>query len=325
METSISHLIHKISEQKYEQFGSLLKNNMTDNFNLHSFKNELICDYIKQFAKEIFAEEIHSMIGLLNKIEVGIAVVDVPQTTLFDESENTVIGAAVVMGIFNHIGIANLDPINQLPFMVHTASHSNERKIDSKGLQKPSPELKLGFHNDGLLSTNKIEIPECIMVYNFYISYRKPGNFMWIPTVLWEEGEKYEALAKEKDVRVKIKLNPNYHFDEKGDIVNTIFDYVEAPISKVSKFGERRFFLNGQVLLEDNLQEHVDFVQSIRDSLEKNTQKICIPQCERRAFYIKNTLGFHARNIFEEPIEGVDLTRVYLRAVDTNAELYSSI
>ncbi len=209
--------------------------------------------------------------------------------------------------------------------MVHTASHSNEQHIDSKGLDKPSPEMKLGFHNDGLLSSKSIEIPVYVMVYNFYISYRKPGNFMWVPTALWTEGEKFEAVVKEKQLKVKIKLNPNYHFDHKGEIVNTIFDFIEAPISQINQSGERRFFLNGQVLSDTNLQSNVDFVQSIRDSLENNPHKICIPQCERRAFYIKNTAGFHARNIFEEPIEGVDLTRVDIRADDVNAEVYSSL
>ncbi len=74
----------------------------------------------------------------------------------------------------------------------------------------------------------------------------------------------------------------------------------------------------------DNIQKHVDFVQSIRDSLERNQIKISIPQQERRAFFIKNTAGFHARNIFEKPIDGIDLTRVYLRAVDINSEQYFS-
>jgi hypothetical protein len=40
---------------------------------------------------------------------------------------------------------------------------------------------------------------------------------------------------------------------------------------------------------------------------------------------MKNTAGFHARSIFEDPIEGNDLTRVYLRAVDVNSERYSSL
>ncbi|MFW2535429.1 MULTISPECIES: hypothetical protein [unclassified Legionella] len=147
---------------------------------------------------------------------------------------------------------------------------------------------------------------------------------MWIPTALWEEREKYRVITTDENMRIKIKLNPNYHVDERGDIVNTIKNYVETPISQLNKKGEQRFFLNGQVLPDNNPIEHVEFVQSIRDSLENNAIKICIPQCERRAIFIKNTDGFHARNIFEEPIEGVDLTRVYLRAVDVNAELYSA-
>ena len=84
------------------------------------------------------------------------------------------------MGIFNNIGIANLDQINQTPFVIHTASYSNEQEIDSKGLENFTPAMKLGFHNDGLLSDKQIEIPHHIMVYNFFIGYRTPGNFISI-------------------------------------------------------------------------------------------------------------------------------------------------
>jgi len=163
------------------------------------------------------------------------------------------------------------------------------------------------------------------MVYNFYISYHKPGYFMWIPTKLWDEAEKFETLTKDIKWTIKIKLNPNYHLDEKHEIVNTLFEHIEAPISQITEKGKRQFFLNGQVLLEDNSKEHVDFIQSMRDSLEKNSRIIYIPQRERRAFFIKNTSGFHARSVFEEPIENIDLTRVYLRAVDVNSELYSTM
>ena len=62
----------------------------------------------------------------------------------------------------------------------------------------------------------------------------------------------------------------------------------------------------------------------MRNSLLKNEFKIRIPQKERRIIFLNNTLGFHARDVFEEPIENVDLSRVMLRMVDINAELYPS-
>ncbi|WP_019218392.1 hypothetical protein [Legionella tunisiensis] len=264
-----SELIHKISEQKYELFSLQLKNKISDVIDLHIFKNDLVCTFVKQLAGEIFFEEIQSMLGLLNEVEVGVVALDVPHISLFAQEENVVFGVAVVIGVFNNIGTSNLDPINQLPFMIHTASYSNEQQLEFKGLEKFTPQMKLGFHNDGLLSPDKIEIPEYIVVYNLYLSYRKPGNFMWVPTALWEEREKYELLAKEENVRIKIKLNPNYHVDATGDIVNTITNYVEVPISQLNKKREQRFFLNGQVLPDNNSQKHVEFVQNIRDSLEK--------------------------------------------------------
>lgn len=265
------------------------------------------------------------MLDLLNKIEVGIVALDIPQVPFFKDDENIVLGIAIVMGIFSQIGTPNIDPINKLPFMMHIASHSNEQQLDLKGLEKSTPGTKLGFHNDGLLSPHQIEIPEYIVVYNCYLNYQKPGYFMWIPTASWKEKEKYYLVAKKENRKIKIKLTPDYHSNEQGELVSSIAERIEAPISNINSQGECLFFLNGQVLPDENSPDCVNFIQEIRDSLERNSIKICIPQCERRAFYIKNTAGFHARTIFEEPIEGVDLTRVYLRAVDVSAELYSSL
>lgn len=322
---SESKFVHQISADKYEQFGLELIKSCTEELNFMRFKEDNFCKANYNLAEKFFPSEMNWMQELLNNLEVGIVAIDVPETDIFTKEENTVLGSAIVMGLFYHLGTPNIDPINQLPFMMHTASHHNEQQIDSKGLTKLSPELKLGFHNDGLISSEEIEIPEHVMVYNLYISYHKPGNFMWIPTKLWNDAKQFEELIKNSDPTVKIKLNPNYHLDEKNEIVNTIHEYIEVPISKINEKGIRQFFLNGQVLLEDNPVELVKFVQSMRDSLANSAHIIYIPQRERRAFFIKNTHGFHARSVFEEPIENIDLTRVYLRAVDVNAELYSRI
>lgn len=317
-----NHLIHQFSVEKYIDFCSILKRKSSSGLSLQMFNNNNTCGLITQLCCDIYSDEIKSVILLLNDKKLGIAALDVPEAPCFTDKENAVLGAAVVTGVFNNIAVSNIDPINQMPFVVHTASHSNEQQIDSKGLEKFTPEMKLGFHNDGLLSETKVEIPHHIMVYNFFIGYHNPGNFIWIPTELWHEAERYQKLIENDNIIIKIKLSPNYHLNEKGDIVNTIPNYIEVPVSSANKQGEHRFFLNGQVLPEDNLKAHVDLILDIRESLEKNPIKIGIPQKERRAFIIKNTAGFHARNIFENPIEGIDLTRVYLRAVDVNAELY---
>lgn len=316
--------ILKVPQEKYEKFCVDLEKRSLQIKDLSIFKNESVCDLIASLCNEIFSDEIKDIISLVNQPNVGIAALDIPEMTNWSSALNGIYSAAIVIGIFKNIGIPNMDPINKMPFTIHTASHENAKRLDAGGLDQYTPEVKLGFHNDGLLSNGKIEIPNHIAIYNLYISYRRPGNFMWIPIALWEEAEKYEEISKRNSINIKIRLTPSYYFDKTGEVKNTVFDFVEAPLSSINKNGDRRFFLNGQVLPEDNPQEHVNLIQALRNSLEKNPKKIFIPQKERRVIFLKNTMGFHARDIFQEPMEEVDLTRVFIRAVDLNTEIYAT-
>ena len=316
--------ILEISIEKYEAFCIALEKKILQPLDLTVFNSESNCKIISQLCEAIFFEEIRKIISLLNNPSIGIASLDIPESSLLNKNLNSIYGAAVVMGIFNKIGIPNIDPINQMPFAIHSASHSNAEQLDAKNLFHYTPEVKLGFHNDGLLSKNTIEIPKHIAIYNLYISYMRPGNFMWIPTASWVDADKYHQISKTENINVKIKLTPSYYLDNVGNLKNSVSDLIEAPISTFNENGEYMFFLNGQVLLEDNLQKSVDFVQEIRNSLQNNPEIIRIPQKERRAFFITNTKGFHARDVFQDPIDGVDLTRVFLRMVDLNTETFST-
>ncbi|HVT63270.1 MAG TPA: hypothetical protein VHD33_07290, partial [Legionellaceae bacterium] len=170
---------------------------------------------------------------------------------------------------------------------------------------------------------NKIEIPKYIATYNLYISYKKPGNFIWIPTKHWEESSKFKDV-KYKNMIININLTPTFHLNHEDKIYNSGYEKICAPLSYINQNGDDLFFLNGQVFLKNNSDECVQAVNEMRNSLLKNDFKICIPQKERRIIFLNNILGFHARDIFEEPIENVDLSRVMLRMVDVNAEFYPS-
>jgi hypothetical protein len=316
--------IIQIKSSEYDKFCTKLESEVPNIATLDVFKDQDICDLVKNMCGHIFFKEIKAITSLLEDENIGISAVDIPESSIYSKESDAIYGAAVVIGLFNNFAYSNTDQINGMPFTLHTASHSNGKRLDAAGFDGYTPEVKLGFHNDGLLSSDGIEIPNHIAVYNLYISYHRPGNFIWIPTSAWEDSEKYSAELNGQNIKVKIKLTPTFRLDDKNEVISSGFNYVTVPVSHVTADGEQRFFLNGQVLSEDNLQVHVDFVQSIRDSLQKNRTKIYIQQKERRAIFLKNTKGFHARDIFEEPIEGVDLSRVMLRLVDINAESYPS-
>jgi hypothetical protein len=315
-------LICCLDEDKYIDFCKTFNSSMEDKIDLKVFQNEEIYNKIIQLCASIFKEEIQFVTLLANDPYCGIAAIDIPEGSIFDKKVNSVYGVAVAMGIFGNIGTPNIDSINNMPFSIFAASHENAKFLDSKNLNQYPPEVKLGFHNDGLFRGNQIHIPMHIMVYNMYINYRKPGNFKWSPLAAWNEANKYEQLLKDK--LIKIRITPNFYFDKEGNISNTLVETVDVPICQIIEKDESLFFLNGNVLSQDNELEIVELVNAMRDSISNNPKNILIEQRERRALYLKNDFGFHARDIFEEPIEDADLTRVFIRAVDVNTKNYYS-
>jgi len=314
--------IYSLSEKAFDNFCKIIHSEIDDSADLTIFKNSQICELINQLCADMFADEIKEIMSSIDDPYVGIAALDVPESTVFNKKINSVYSVAAVMGIFGNIGKPNIESLNKMPFSIYSASHENGKLLDSKGLTQYPPEVKLGFHNDGLFNNNEIQIPHHIMTYNMYINYRNPGNFKWVPIALWEKADIFINILKEK--LVKIRITPNFYFDQTGEIKNSFVDIVEVPICQVNERNERMFFLNGRVLLEDNEPEIVDLCTSMRKSIGENREKIIIPQREQRALFLKNSAGFHARDIFEDPIEGADLTRVFIRAVDLNAKRYYS-
>lgn len=281
---------------------------------------------IVEISKQLFSDEISQITSSLGNPKLAISAFDVPISNLFNEELNTIFGVGVFIGIFNHIGNSSIDSSSNTPFTIHVASLSNSEKLESLGQEVAALEIKLGFHNDGLLTSNTIEIPKHIGLYNIYISYLNPGNFIWVPMALWDELSKYRLeLIKKKEVVIKTKLTPFLYTRQNNAKKFSSYQYVTAPLCIINDTGEERFFLNGQVRLDENPPEYVNLVNTIRESLQQNDKKIYIPQKERRGIVLKNTLGFHARDMFQNPTEGVDLSRVLIRTVDVNAELYPSI
>jgi hypothetical protein len=311
-----------LDTRSYEFFCNQIKNYNSE-LSIESFRDKHVCETMIQLCSDIFKQEIYETKMLLDDKNTAIAYFDIPESDKYDKKHNAICGVAIVVGLFNALGRANVDPVSNTPFTLHVASHSNVKKIEESGFGNYTPEVKLGFHNDGLLSKNKIEIPKHIATYNLYISYKRPGNFIWVPTKLWEESSKFRD-KKHRNMAINIKLTPTFHLNNEDKIYNSGYEKICAPLTCINQNGDELFFLNGQVLLEDNSDECVQAVNEMRRSLSKNYFKIRIPQKERRVIFLNNPLGFHARDIFEEPIEGVDLSRVMLRMVDVNAELYPS-
>jgi hypothetical protein len=313
-------LLLEISIEKYNLFCKKLEHKITKP-NLEIFQDQGFCATNTRISKEIFSEEISIIKSLLNNPDIGISSIDIPKTNILDNAIENIASAAVALGIFNNIGSSAIDPLNLTPFTLHSASHKNAKLLSS---EEYTPDVKLGFHNDGLIKDRKIELPIYIMLYNLYLGYREPGNFRWIPTTLWNDKENFMKKITPGKTSIKMKLTPHINLHKDAGLTTKKFDDIEIPIINMNKNGQIRFFLNGKISPNEDREENINLVEMIKKSLENNPTHLCIPQKERRAIFINNTNGFHARDIFKEPFEEIDLTRVFLRSIDCNAEQYPS-
>lgn len=283
---------------------------------LEWFQSEESSELCIASAKNRFGALVESIQEHLR--ESGIAAVDIPELAEIDSDANTVGGVATVLGLFSRIGVADRRQTGGMPFTLHTASYTNVKRLNEAGLGKFAPDAKLGFHNDGVVKAGEIEIPRFIAVYNLYLAYQKPGNFSWVPTHRCDPLRHFE-LTDRNGAEALVSLTPRVTFDQEGKPVISGVQEVRTPIAFKNPAGEVRFFLNGDVEASKNTPDMFNLFRWAKDAIAASS-RMTVPQRERRVIFVRNTHGFHARDIFEDPYPGTDLTRVYLRVVDMNSE-----
>jgi hypothetical protein len=308
-----------ISEAAYLGFARDLAIPFLTEPRLNLFNSNNWTEACVEMARTALSEETSFLSRALEADGPGIAVIDIPESHLLTPAQNTLAGVAAVVGLFGFIGTPAGNLIGDLPFTLHRASHSQNSKMKDIGLSNFTPDAKLGFHNDGNISGTHAELPLHISIYNLLISYRQPGNFSWVPLKEWSESkhfEKYAGMRSQADIR----LTPTVHFDNNGKPVRTGVEKITTPLIFRNQLGQMRFFMNGDAHESENSAEIRSLFLSLKESISK-AHCIDIAQKERRAIFMNNAQGFHARDIFEDPIPDVDLSRVFLRLVDQHAEI----
>lgn len=270
-------------------------------------------------AHTALREEADFLSRALGKGGRGIAVIDIPECPRLTPAQNTIAGVAAVVGLFGFIGRPAGNMLDKLPFTLHRASHSEVAKMKAIGLENFTPDAKLGFHNDGNVIGTLAGLPLHVLIYNLLISYRQPGNFSWVPLKEWSEAKYFDEYAGVRSQAV-IYLSPTVHFDKNGKPVKSGAEKIARPLVFRNNLGQRRFFLNGDASDSENSAEIRSLFLALKDSISK-ARRIDIAQKERRAIFMNNAEGFHAREVFEDPIPDVDLSRVFLRMIDQHVEL----
>jgi hypothetical protein len=246
----------------------------------------------------------------------GIIAVDVPQGLATTATADAVMGAVVAAAVATRFMTPALDVRNGTPFTLYTASSRNEAQLKQAGLKFFSPTEKLGFHTDGLIRNDAIYVPQYLALYNILVAYRRPGNFYWAPFSLWSEFESYgERLGW--NVPYRFAMTPIVYAGSIGEAAPPAPRLIEAPIFWRDETGQSAVFLNGEVTGPAPGAGQCDMEQVIgmKDSIAARSLRLALPQRARRLLLMNNTAGFHARDIFADPIADVRYTRAFIRSV----------
>ncbi|MEA3117487.1 MAG: hypothetical protein QOI13_757, partial [Paraburkholderia sp.] len=307
--------IHAIEPHSYESYIKDASNLAGVSPDISRITNELINDKPKSVANRLFARLLDEIESDLSNPQIGIAAVDIPESSSYNLTDNAFWGVALSLALGSNIFSLGQDRINSTPYTAYAASYRKSKGLTDLGLQPVAPETKLGFHTDGVLIGDKVSMPINIMLYNVSIEYRKPGNFYWVPFSMWAERDAYVKRVG-LDRIYNIKVTPSvYEIDENHlEIVSP--QQVTAPIFVSTESFGVTIYLNGDVIYDSDFD--LSTIEDLRCSLAANGIRFSVPQKTRRLIFVRNVLGAHARDIFEEPNSDAPFTRIFLRSVDDN-------
>ena len=269
--------------------------------------------------EDLFADILSDVCAGLADPEVAFAAIDMP--SMSDNAQADALYGCLLATAFQ---AAISEPVEDrhsgTPFSLYNASQDNEDKLVDAGLKFYSPEDRLGFHSDGLITENGIHVPKYVSVYNLMIAYRKPGNFYFLPTQVWDEMDKFKkAFGVNRDVT--FSMTPIVHSLDSGEIRATRSEPVTAPLFWQDGDDEAVFY-NGEI--DTGPKELIALAEDMRQSLLDNPRRITCPIRNRRMFIMANDKGFHARDIFADPVVGTKYTRSFLRYVSHDAHCVKS-
>lgn len=308
-----------ISDFNLKSFITQLSNHIDVEGTLDVFNDRSLINKTSELASGCFDSEIDFLHSVLKND--GIVALDFPEIDNESAQYSATTKTAVMLGLFGQLGHASFSDRENLPMSIHSAKHSDIDFLASVGSGVIHPGTKLGFHNDGLLIDGQAFIPNHIGLMNLYIGYRETGKFYWVNSEdlnidLEELKTRYSVNAFKPSV---IELSPAIYVEENGETEVDNENTVNIPIIGKSKNGIG-FFLNGKVTEKYNDAEKVKLFSEIKNNIENCSNIFEMEQREGRIIFFQNNRGFHARDIFESPFEGIDLSRVMLRIVDNNVD-----
>ncbi|WP_298966731.1 hypothetical protein [uncultured Roseibium sp.] len=265
-----------------------------------------------------FSDTLGKIESCLQDNDCGIAAIDVP--SIYDDlTDDAIAGALVSIALTSSLMQPAKDIENQTPFTMFSASYKSDEALNQAGLLDISPTDILGFHSDGLVREKELSVPRYISIYNTFINYRNCGNFYWIPTNSVSNLSRHvESIGFDDDFI--FSLTPTIYGTAGAKIENVVERKVQTSIFKETDDGRITTFINGTFAGKRcGSPDYTGRFKAFQSELSENPFRYAAAQKSRRMIVLNNANGFHARDIFEDPIEGHEETRNYLRSVSKNA------
>ncbi|KPQ11605.1 MAG: hypothetical protein HLUCCO17_05320 [Saliniramus fredricksonii] len=236
----------------------------------------------------------------------GMVCVDIqlPEATI-DMKTRTLSLAFIFETINRNIFSPAIDFRNNLPFTAYKSTNKILNGLRDAGAKFYSPEIKLGFHNDGFFQNGSFIIPRYVSLINLFIGYDSPGNFYWADKRSWPDCQTFAARGEQR--RFRYRPTPII-YESTLENVSALDYFREIPV--IWKNGDDiHLFLNGEILDDEN-----GLVSDIRTSIETRAQRKFVPQAVGRMILFRNDLGFHSRDIFKDQRVFEGTTRLMLRS-----------
>ncbi|MUO80772.1 hypothetical protein GOZ80_11460 [Agrobacterium vitis] len=248
----------------------------------------------------------------------GIAAIDIPPI-YEDVTDDAIAGALVSIALTSTLIEPSKDIENLTPFTMFSASYESNKALNEAGLLNISPTDILDFHSDGLIRGKSLGVPRYIAIYNTFINYRKCGSFYWVPiSAIDNLSEHVDRIGFDDDFT--FELTPAIYGENGSKIDNVVERKVKTAIFSEGEDGSIITFMNGKFAGKEGAgTDYANRLKSFQTAIAQNPFRYAAEQRSRRLIVLNNMSGFHARDIFEDPILGHEETRNYLRSVSVEA------
>jgi hypothetical protein len=308
--------IINVDRDTCREFIDILRRDGVNLSSLDALRDQSVFGDRRSAVETLIGDLQHDVTRALSDPDCGIIALDIPSGIEQNPTADTLMGAVIAAAVGTGFMTPTIDVRNGTPFTLYNASADNEAALKQAGVKFFSPNEKLGFHTDGRISGEAVYVPETLLIYNILIAYRRPGNFYWVPFNLWTEKDRFaEALGW--NTAYRFEMTPIVYSGSAGQVSASAAKAIEAPIFWRDDQGNSAIFMNGEVIGKaGELGEfRRELVESMKDSISSNPARLAIPQKARRLLLMNNTAGFHARDIFNDPIAGTRYTRSFMRSV----------